>query len=181
MDISLFFFINQVVRNSFFDFVMPFVTANAHLLFIAIVIYPMIKDRRRAVPFLILSIICIGIADTTGNMLKHLFARQRPCSSLEGVRLLVACSDSFSFPSNHSINSFVAAAMGSHFYKKASPLLYLVASAVAFSRIYVGVHYPSDVVIGALWGLLCAYLFLGFYNFYHKERVSVAPGEITLR
>jgi undecaprenyl-diphosphatase len=178
MDISLFYFFNRVVQNSLFDFVMPFITANAHLLFLAIVIYPMIKDWRRAVPFLVLSIICIGIADMSGNVLKHLFERPRPCSSLEDVRLLVSCSSSFSFPSNHAVNVFVAAAVGSHFYKKASPLLYLVAFAVAFSRIYVGVHYPSDVVIGALWGLLCAYLLLSLYN---KERISVVSGEITLR
>jgi len=176
MDSSLFFLINRMDQNFLFDFLMPFITEKAYLLFLAIVVYPMIKDWRKAVPFLVLSLLCLGIADVSGNVLKHFFERPRPCSSLEDVRLLVACSDSFSFPSNHAVNAFAAAAACSHFYRKASPLLYLVAVAVAFSRIYTGVHYPSDVFIGALWGIFCAYVILSLYNLYNDERAPVMSG-----
>jgi len=164
MDVSLFFLINKAGQNALFDFIMPFITERSYLLFLAVVIYPMIQDRKKAVPFLVLSIACIMIADMSGNVLKHLFERPRPCSSLDDVRLLVACSSSFSFPSNHSINAFAAAAMYSHFYKKGVALIYTVASAVAFSRIYIGVHYPSDVFVGALWGILCAYALFSLYS-----------------
>lgn len=176
MDISLFFLINSGNQNALFDFVMPFITSKSYILFLAIVIYPLMKDWRKAVVFLVLSIICIAIADVTGNLLKHFFERPRPCSSLEDVRLLVACSGSFSFPSNHSVNAFAVAAMCSHFYSKASPLFYLVAVAVGFSRIYTGVHYPSDILAGALWGIFCAHVILIIYSLYNEERAPVVLG-----
>ena len=174
MDSSLFFLINNIDQNAFFDFVMPFITTKSYLLFLLIVLYPMMKNWRKAVPFLVLSLICIAIADMSGNLLKHLFERPRPCSSLEDVRMLIECGNSFSFPSNHAVNAFAAAVMCSYFYRKASPLLYLVAVAVAFSRIYSGVHYPSDVFAGALWGGFCAYGIISLYSLYNQQRAPVA-------
>jgi membrane-associated phospholipid phosphatase len=78
-----------------------------------------------------------------------------------GVRLLVAGSKSASFPSSHAWNSFTAATIVSHFYSRPVGVFFLaLAALVAFSRIYVGLHYPIDVLAGALLGLLSGTLFV---------------------
>ena len=176
MDSSLFFFINSFDHNALFDVIMPFITEKPYLLFLVVVIYPAMKDRRKAVPFLVISLIGLLFSDMSGNLLKHLFERPRPCSGLEEVRLLVTCGHSFSFPSNHAVNAFAVAAIGSYFYRKSAPLFYLIAAAVAFSRIYVGVHYPSDVFVGAIWGILCSYMVLSIYSQYYEKRAPVFSG-----
>jgi undecaprenyl-diphosphatase len=66
--------------------------------------------------------------------------------------MLVGCGGSFSFPSNHAVSAFAVAAIFSHFFKKAAPVMFIFAILVAFSRVYVGVHYPSAITAGAVWG-----------------------------
>ena len=68
------------------------------------------------------------------------------------MRLLVACTGSFSFPSGHAAASFASASIIGHFSRRTAIPAFCIAVLVAFSRIYVGVHYPSDVLGGAVWG-----------------------------
>ena len=150
MDTSLFFLINQGLQNSFFDLIMPFITQRYYILFALLAIPAFIKDRRKGFFILCLSLISFAIADAGANMLKHLFERPRPCQALENVRLLVGCGGSFSFPSNHAVNAFAIAATFSHFLRKTAVPMLLIAVLVALSRIYVGVHYPSVVIAGAV-------------------------------
>jgi undecaprenyl-diphosphatase len=86
--------------------------------------------------------------------------RVRPCNALTVVRLLVGCSGAFSFPSSHASNLFGAAVLFSRFYPALWPLFFLIAAMGSYSRIYVGVHYPSDVLAGALLGVLCAWMLI---------------------
>jgi membrane-associated phospholipid phosphatase len=72
---------------------------------------------------------------------------------LDGVRLLVGCSDSFSFPSGHATNAFALAAFFATYYRRRAVLLFVMAALVGYSRIYVGVHYPLDVLGGAFLGV----------------------------
>ena len=164
MDTSLFFLINKGLQNSFFDLMMPLLTKRAYMLLVLIVIPVFSRDRGKALQVLVLCLLSLAVADSSANILKHLFERPRPCRILDDVRLLVGCGRSFSFPSNHAVNAFAVAATFSYFYRKAAlPMLFL-AFLIAFSRIYVGVHYPSDVIAGALWGGIVA----GFVIFLHK-------------
>jgi undecaprenyl-diphosphatase len=158
MDTYLFFLINQSLQNPFFDLIMPFITQKPYVLF-AIAAIPFIffegsqgKDWRRS--FFIIGLCLTGVAlgDGSANVLKHVFERLRPCQELDGVRLLVGCGGAFSMPSNHTVNAFAAAAIFSHFFRKSAVPMFLIAVLVAFSRIYVGVHYPSDVLAGAVLG-----------------------------
>src|SRR3990172_615085 len=150
IDTSLFIYINSGLQNSFFDVVMPFVTSNAKLLFLPLAVWVFLKDGKRVWPVLITAIIAAVLADWSGHLLKDLFARQRPCNSLENVNLLVGCGHSFSMPSNHASNSFAFATVFWLLRRdSAGPAFLLVAALIALSRIFVGVHYPSDVAAGA--------------------------------
>lgn len=90
--------------------------------------------------------------------LKPLFARVRPYEYVEGLRLLIEKPHDFSFPSGHSAASFAAAtAMQLNFKKWGIPFL-VIAFLIAFSRLYLHVHFPSDVIFGILLGILSAYI-----------------------
>lgn len=93
----------------------------------------------------------IGMSDFMGMQLKLFFARPRPCQVFLNIQELVGCGGSFSMPSNHAINSATVAA----FLWVVFPSTRWVAGAsmifIGISRIYLGAHYPTDVLAG--WGL----------------------------
>lgn len=94
------------------------------------------------------------------KLMKHNIRRQRPCHTISGIRNLVNLPDEFSFPSGHTAGAFIMAVLFSHLYSAFTYPLYVLASLVGFSRVYNGVHYPSDVIFGAGLGISCGYLSL---------------------
>ena len=113
------------------------------------------KTRRIGLASLLSLVICY----VTGNLiLKNLIARTRPYEVVEGLKLLVKPEPSFSFPSGHASNGFASAwAIYRTVGKKRWGALALVAAGlIALTRLYVGVHYPTDVVAGVILGILAA-------------------------
>jgi undecaprenyl-diphosphatase len=106
------------------------------------------------------ALLAVVAADASATVLRNYFQRLRPCQALQGVQLLVGCSDTFSFPSNHATNAFALAAFFAVHYRKLAIPLFLLAALVGYSRIYLGVHYPTDVLagagLGATFGLVFA-------------------------
>jgi undecaprenyl-diphosphatase len=109
----------------------------------------------------------IALSDQfSSTVIKNIVQRPRPCHTVNGmkilqdVRELVPCGSGFSFPSSHAVNSFAAATFLTHFYRKWSRIFYSYAIVIGFSRISVGVHYPSDVIGGAVIGSSGALVFL---------------------
>ncbi len=128
--------------------------ASPYIYLVPIAVLLLMKEKR-LIPFVFLAAIAsIGMADWSGNMLKGVFARTRPCHVLSGVRLLAGCTDSFSMPSNHAANIF-ATLTPVWFYsrRKVKYLLPAAGLLTALSRVYMGVHYPSDVAAGAVLGM----------------------------
>jgi undecaprenyl-diphosphatase len=164
MDTSLFFFINKGLQNIIFDAVMPFITQNAHLFFAVFVFCSLFLGWRKALIVFSLCVIALIVSDGSGHILKDLLERPRPCQILENVRLLVGCGGSYSLPSNHAVNAFALAAVFGFFFRRIYLLVFFIASLVAFSRIYVGVHYPSDVIAGAVLGVITAGAVLASYT-----------------
>jgi 4-amino-4-deoxy-L-arabinose transferase-like glycosyltransferase/membrane-associated phospholipid phosphatase len=175
IDTFAFFFINRNLQNSLFDILMPFITNKAYLIFLPLFLWFLLKERKNALIVLGLSFASLLISDWSSNIVKHFLERIRPCNELDGVRALVGCSKSFSMPSNHAVNAF---AFVTPFYillkSRMKYAFVIVALLVGFSRIYVGVHYPSDVIIGALLGLLLAISVIGLYK-WSSERFKERP------
>ncbi len=98
-------------------------------------------------------------------MLKNLFARTRPYEVFDSVQRLIAKPHDYSFPSGHSAASFVTAvALFREIPKKYGIPLMTLAFMIAASRLYLGVHYPSDVFFGALSGTLIALIVSHYYD-----------------
>ncbi len=91
-------------------------------------------------------------------ILKKLFKRQRPSDVFKNFNAFVEPSDKFSLPSGHTTAAFLMASLLAYFYPSVSVFVYLWASTVGISRVLLGVHYPSDIVAGALLGLTISLL-----------------------
>ncbi len=162
IDVKSFYFINRSLANPLFDSFFKFITLPEHWIIAYIILLGILLAKGGKLGRLAFVGIIVVIAasdQTSSNLLKHLFQRVRPCNALPDVHLLVNCLHSYSFPSSHAVNNFAAAAYFSYLYPRYNKVLYSVAALVAFSRPYVGVHYPSDVIFGAALGFLIGYVF----------------------
>ncbi|PID57906.1 MAG: phosphatase PAP2 family protein [Ignavibacteriae bacterium] len=162
IDLSIFNFINQTISNNIFDKFFPFITnvKNWYLVYIVLWFILFLKGGKIGKPAAIVILFLIAASDQiSSNLLKNLFQRIRPCNALDNVNILVNCSKSFSFPSSHAVNNFAVATFFSRLYPKLRWILLIIAALIAFSRPYVGVHYPSDIFFGALIGSALGYFF----------------------
>jgi undecaprenyl-diphosphatase len=103
---------------------------------------------------LLMTFVAVAVADWTATAIKALVDRPRPPLRYPTPKTLVSLPHDASFPSGHAATSFAAATMLSFAFPRLAPALFLLAAAVAFSRVYVGVHYPLDVIGGAALGVL---------------------------
>ena len=101
--------------------------------------------------------VAIALADLSATALKAITNRDRPPLRYAEPKALVSVPHDGSFPSGHAATSFAAATILAFAFPRLWPLLFTLAAAIAFSRVYVGVHYPLDVVAGAVLGMLVAW------------------------
>ena len=132
-----------------------------------IFLYFLYKNFTKKSLFYILLFVALGItaSDQIANIFKFGFERLRPCHdpSLEGLLREVKCGGKFGFYSAHSSNSFfVATYLTILLGKKIKQLPYFLfvwAAIVAYSRVYLGMHFPGDIIVGAIMGILLALFF----------------------
>lgn len=132
-----------------------------------IFLYFLYKNFNKKSLFYILLFVALGItaSDQIANIFKFGFERLRPCHdpSLEGLLREVKCGGKFGFYSAHSSNSFfVATYLTMLLGKKIKQLPYFLfvwAAIVAYSRVYLGMHFPGDIIVGAIMGILLALFF----------------------
>ncbi|MGZ4972842.1 MAG: glycosyltransferase family 39 protein [Limisphaerales bacterium] len=155
IDVNLFRFINASLSNSFFDWLMPFASSPPHFgTFIALAVVLLAWKGGRTGPVCVIMLL-LGLIIGDGlivNTIKHAVARPRPFLGLLDVDLRVGIGASFSMPSAHSANWFSAAMIAFIYYRRSIWVMLPIAALVGLSRIYNGVHYPSDVLTGMILG-----------------------------
>ncbi len=160
LDGNILIWIQEFLRNPVFDPVMKGITAlgNAGIFWIIATVILLIPKKTRRVG-LMSAFALLGSLLINNILLKNLVARTRPYYVVEGLIPIVKKPSEFSFPSGHAGSSFASAWV---FYrnlpKKYGVWLLILAIAISFSRLYVGVHYPSDVLAGMVTGIMCGYL-----------------------
>lgn len=177
-DERVFRLLNASWLHPVLDQVMPLVTdARNYLIpFILAAIVILSIGRQRSLRFLILATVSVVVADAlSAQVFKQAFFRTRPCIALEGVRQLAGCVNSPSFPSNHAVNAATLATLTTRYW----PRLWLPAVGltilVGYSRIYVGSHYPLDVLLGGALGIAVAFVFSGIMSLLWPS--DSGPGE----
>jgi len=177
IDTELFLFLNHL-RSNWMDPVMIFLSAKKvwiplYLVIIGSLIY---KFRKLSFLFILGLILSVVVADqiTSGIMKPH-FERFRPCHEpkLNGQVLTPSkCGGKYGYASSHAANTFAIAFFIFFLFRKNKRygmLLILWAGLVSYSRIYLGVHYPLDILTGAVIGILCAYcLMIASSRIHHR-------------
>lgn len=164
LNIKILFWINQSLSNPVFDFIMPILTNENYWVIplIWLIVFLVFFQGKRGRIAIVILIVAVAVTDSVSAfILKPYFGRIRPSYDLvEYVNLLVPKGGKWSMPSNHAANIFALAVVLSCFYDKMKVPLFSLAVVIAFSRVYVGVHYPADVLVGGLFGYGMAWLVL---------------------
>lgn len=174
IDVDLFLFLNRH-NNSFFDFCFYWISHKwIWIPFYAFLLYLLIKEQKHRTWFVLIFIaLAITISDQiSSTFLKEHFMRFRPChdSSISSKVHLVNnyCGGSYGFVSSHAANAFALAAFFSRLFKNNNSgltyTLWIWAAVVSYSRIYLGVHFPGDILGGAIVGVFSGFVAFACYR-----------------
>ena len=175
IDISCFIFINNYLSNPLFDFIMPLFDETKY--FIPIMLLPffiaVFFDKKNRLKLVVLIPLVIILVDQSGLFLKKTILRPRPWVVMDPELLNHLVSQKggdYSFPSNHASNISGLAVVFSAIYYRYLYLFWSIASIVIFSRVYIGVHYPSDVIAGCCIGIFYGYLLIKTWQYLNRDK-----------
>jgi undecaprenyl-diphosphatase len=185
VDLRLFALLNGW-HSGFFDPVMRFVSGipqwiPMYALILAWVIY---RFRKKSILILLAVAVLITLSDQLSVHIKMAVDRLRPCQDPEistWVHLVNGCGGMYGFVSSHAANAFAMAVFTSLILKNRIYTVFILlwATVVSYSRIYLGVHYPGDVICGAMLGVILAlivYWMYGFEQKLYKPEKAAIPG-----
>ena len=185
-DTYLFFAINNTWTSSFLDHILPWWRDSTtwYPLYLFLLIFILINFGWKSWTWILFVIINVTITDQfSSTYVKQWIPRLRPCQDPaleEHVRMIVNhCSGGYSFPSSHATNHFGAAVFFfctlRPYLKKWAYLFFFWAASISYGQVYVGVHYPSDVIGGAILGSIIGYLMSLIY----RKKIGL-PDLVTL-
>lgn len=180
IDQAVFLFINVTLANPVTDAVMPIITNDlwlriAYGLAMVLILW---KGNAKLRWLVLFSALALLVSDqVSAAFLKPLIGRMRPCHTLENVHLLVGCGGGKAMPSSHAANAFGQAFLFGLLYKRVRAGLFVFASLVALSRVFVGVHYPGDILGGAIVGAWTGMAVIGGHRLFENWRVKYSTGE----
>lgn len=178
IDRDLFLFINYSLANTVTDLIMPFITSDMILKIVyAVAMFLVIAFGNARLRWMVLvSLVVILLTDQiSAGFLKDIFGRMRPCHSFDPsqINLLVGCGGGKSMPSAHAANAFGQAVFWGWGHRKVALYLYLYAALIGLSRVFVGVHYPFDVVVGAIIGFTIGLSVIFIFNIFKASLPGV--------
>ena len=165
IDNSILLYIKNNMHGYIMDKAMVIITSlgNGGAIWILIAVLLMIKKKYRKIGFMVLGALILSTILGEG-ILKHVVQRIRPSADIPEINMLIAKPLSYSFPSGHAASSFAVAGVLSKYFKKYAPEFLGLASLIAFSRLYLYVHYPTDVLAGIILGLICSRIIIYIFN-----------------
>lgn len=173
-DHGIMHFVQTHFHNPFTDIFFTVITflgeAGAIWLVTALILMFTKKHRRHGV----LILCAVAVTYLAGDIiLKNIFQRTRPFTDFpDYLTLLIPAPGSYSFPSGHSSSSFAAACAIFYLNKKWGIAAFVLAFFIAFSRIFLFVHYPSDIIAGSLLGLICGACTVFVYKKFIRPRLD---------
>lgn len=169
IDLNIMNFIKVYLKCSFLDFLMPIVSelGNNGFIWITMSVFLIFNKKYRHIGIIMLTTIFMAVILGEG-IIKHLVQRPRPSNFIDASNLLIKVPDSYSFPSGHTTMAFGSVFVFSKYFKKYKLYFFAFASIIGFSRIYLSVHYPSDVIGGVILGFISYELVIYLYHRYYK-------------
>ena len=183
IDVACFHFINRWLSNPVFDFIMPLFHHTEYFIpfflipWILVVIYD--KPNRWKLAFIIP--LAIILVDQSGLWLKKTVLRPRPFMDMDPMIIyhLVEPSGAYlSFPSNHAANNAALATVFSAVYHHLKFIFWGLAITVMFSRVYIGVHYPLDVISGCILGSFYGLILVKGWDYFNKLTTDKADKSV---
>lgn len=165
VDKTILLTIHEYIENKFFDWLMPIITyiGNLGAIWLAIGLCLLLSKKHRYTGFL--TLFSLGLSAFFGEIiLKNIIGRPRPFLQIEDISLLIKAPTSFSFPSGHTTASFAAAGILIYRLKNFRFIIIALALLIPFSRLYLMVHFPLDIIGGMIIGSLCAVITVLFFG-----------------
>lgn len=172
-DHSVLMFIHNNLLNPILDFIFPIITklgSGGAIWIVFSIILIAIKKYRKYGVMILLSLVVYLIVGS--SIIKPLVARPRPFMELDFINLIIKEPSGYSFPSGHSMIAFSAAVILLFMNKKIGIIGIIAASIIAFTRVYLFVHYPSDIIAGAILGVVAGILSYKIVNYIYKEKLN---------
>ena len=171
LDGAFLLFLQESVRNPILNSIMIFITSlgDEGVIWIVATILLLIPKKTRKAGIMS-AVALLGSLLINNNIIKNIVQRPRPFVTFTDLEIIIPTPSEFSFPSGHTSSSFAAAAVFyRHLPKKLGLPSVILAGLIGFSRLYVGVHYPTDVIAGVIMGILLSYLAEFLVNFCAKK------------
>lgn len=147
----------SVLNDKIFRFIT--VLGDKGFIWVVIALILIIGNKHRRTGILV--ILALLLASLVGEVLiKNIVQRPRPFVEYRYLKSIISYTSGYSFPSGHTVSSFAAARILSSEFKKYRCLFFGLAFAIAFSRLYLLVHYPTDIAAGIIIGFICGWIIL---------------------